>query len=571
MGSETRVIGIAVLIAMTASSAWAEVQTPGPTPGPMFVDVTASAGLEYVQHTHQVPPHCIFSGVICQGDPPVCVDLGDTCEPDRMSGGAAVGDVDGDGWDDLFVTRLDDHDLLFRNRGDGTFEDVTEAVGLDVFVLQSNGALFSDLDKDGDLDLYVSVLGEVDTPQNLRNYLFVQQDDGTFVDQAVERGAAIAIGSRQRTFSVSVGDFDRDGWPDLHVSEWVPDTPSHARLLRNRGAEAPGYFEDVTEAAGVNLDVVDAFASAFSDLDRDGWPDLVIAGDFGSSKLFWNNGDGTFEDGTVAAGVGTDENGMGSTIGDIDGDGDLDWFVTSIWDPNFTCEFQSCNWGYSGNRLYRNEGNRSFSDATDLAGVREGDWGWGAAFIDFDNDADLDVVMTNGVDFPGGDADQIFNNDPMRLWRNEPGGMVEIAVPAGIDDRGSGKGLLVFDYDRDGDQDVFVVNNGSTPRLFRNDVGQEKSWLRVRLLGSLATTDGLGALVTLQENARGRKQVREVGSVTHFLGQSERVAHFGLGVAAPGAAPLYRLKIRWPNGTEQTLTNVARNQEIVVLEPSLGD
>ena len=157
-----------------------------------------------------------------------------------------------------------------------------------------------------------------------------------------------------------------------------------------------------------------------------------------------------------------------STFGDIDGDGLVDWFVTSIFDPDETCEVRECNWGYTGNRLYRNEGGRVFSDATDDAGVRNGAWGWGTTLFDSDNDGDLDLVMTNGVDFPDDEVpevDEPWNDDAMRFWRNDGrGGMTEMADAVGLTDTGSGKGLLVFDYDEDGDLDIFLVNNAAAPR-----------------------------------------------------------------------------------------------------------
>lgn len=523
---------------------------------PVFTDVTAAAGLTYLQHTAQSPPNCVFSG-----NPP-------GCEPDRMSGGAAVGDFDGDGLPDLYVTRLDATDILFRNKGDGTFEDVTTDAGLSSFDLDSNGAAFGDIDRDGDLDLYVSVLGVALDPVNNRHYLFVNQGDGTFVEEAVARSAAIDPGLERRGFSIAFGDYDRDGWIDLHVNEWLSLSGSTgSRLLRNLGPGSPGVFTDATIAAGVDVFGSYPFASAFADLDDDGWSDLVIAGDFSTSKLFWNNGDGTFTDGTAAAGVGTDENGMGSTIGDYDGDGDLDWFVTAIFDADETCETDPCNWGYTGNRLYENEGARVFSDATDAAGVREGFWGWGSAFFDYDNDGDLDLVMTNGVDFPSTPAETAFHADPMRFWENDGAGVfTEKSTLVGLTDTGSGKGLLVFDYDDDGDLDLFLVNNAAGPALYRNDGGNASDWLRVETIGTDSNLEGLGAKVTIKPVALGPTQVREIGVGSHYLGQSERTAHFGLGT---GTSPVYNVTISWPSGSIQQFSNVARNTTLVALEPTI--
>ncbi len=465
------------------------------------------------------------------------------------------------------MTRLDAPDILFRNKGAGTFEAVTTAAGLSGFDLDSNGAAFGDIDRDGDLDLFVSLLGVALDPVNSRYYLFVNQGDGTFVEDAIARATAVEPGLERRSSSIAFGDYDRDGWLDIHVNDWFPLSGSvTSRLLRNLGAGQPGFFVDTTASAGVSLNSTSAFASSFADLDDDGWPDLSIAADFGDSRLFWNNKDGTFTDGTLAAGVGTDENGMGSTIGDYDGDGDLDWFVTSIFDADETCETQQCNWGYTGNRLYQNDGGRSFSDATDTAGVREGFWGWGAVFFDYDNDGDLDLAMTNGVDFPDFGAEDAFNDDPMRFWENDgSGGYSETSALVGLTDTAPGKGLLVFDYDDDGDLDLFMVNNAGGPVLYRNDGGNAADWLRVETIGTESNLEGIGAKVTIQPVALGPTQLREIGVGSHFLGQSERIAHFGLGI---GTSPVHDVTISWPSGQVQQFANVARNSTLVAIEPT---
>jgi len=440
-------------------------------------------------------------------------------------------------------------------------------MGLELFDLQSNGAAFGDIDNDGDQDLYVGVMGAAGDATNHRNYLFIN-DGSSFSEQAMARGAGMGSSQDRRIFSVALGDYNRDGYLDLHATEWLVPSAPHSRLLRNRGASSAGYFDDVTTAAGVELSGIEGFSSTFTDLDRDGWPELAVAGDFGTSRLFWNNGDGSFTDGTEAAGVGTDENGMGSALGDLDGDGDLDWFVTSIFDADETCEVHACNWGYSGNRLYRNEGGRVFSDVTDAAGVRDGAWGWGTVFFDYDNDGDLDLVMVNGIDFAETVVDTKYVDDPMRFWENDGSGvMTEKSAAVGLTDTGSGKGLLTFDYDGDGDLDLFVVNNGAGPRLYRNDGGNAKGWLRVQTVGSVSNRDGLGAWITLQALPGGPVQVREMGTAGHFLGQSERVAHFGLG---DGSSPVHKVTVRWPSGTVQEFLELARDTTLVASEPACG-
>ena len=334
-------------------------------------------------------------------------------------------------------------------------------------------------------------------------------------------------------------------------------------------------------AAGVSLDDqfaigpvndpgpgVWSFSSRFTDLDRDGYADLVVASDFNTSRLYWNNGDGTFTDGTASAGVGSDENGMGLTVADCDGDGLLDIFVTSIYhtDPPNQGHNQGGNYGTSGNRLYRNNGDRTFADVTDLAGVRDGGWGWGASFLDFDNDGDLDLAMTNGFFGPISD----FYTDPSRLWKNNGNGtFTDVSTASGITDTGQGRGLLTLDFDNDGDLDIFIVNNGAQPILYRNDQGYNYSWLKLRLEGTSSNRDGLGAIVLVERGDGLPPMVREVDGGSNYLSQNDIVVHFGLG---NHMGPIDTISILWNGGMVQELHDVLPNQTLhVVSGESIAD
>ncbi len=571
----TLVSALIALVALWGAACSDEIPTQAdgpvvsaPTPDTQFRESADAAGLSYVQFEARPPGDCLFDNI---SRPTEEERQGTLCDAERMTGGAAAGDFDGDGAIDLIVTRMDGHDLLFRNRGDGEFEEVSESAGLSRWELASNGAAWGDIDNDGDLDLFVTTVGDT------RHYLFVNED-GVFSEEGVARGAAVDTGDRRIGFSATFGDYDLDGYLDLHVTEWRPsqlvgEAVAGVRLLRNLGPERPGHFEDVTESAGVGMDQVVsqtqneltegtfAFGSTFVDLDDDGWPDLAVASDFGTSRLFWNNGDGTFSDGTLDARVGTAQNAMGTTFGDYDADGDLDWFVTSVFSFRTGSPGSGEQGLRDGNRLFRNDGDRRFSDTTDAAGVRNGSWGWGAAFFDADNDGDLDLTMTNGMEMMPG-----FDADATRYWENDGSGRFRSRnTDVGLDDIEDGKGLLVFDADNDGDLDVFVVNNASEPLFYRNQSRDVGGWLRLSLEGVTSNRQGLGAKVSVFADGL-PEQIRQAGVSSHFLGQSEDALHFGL--AGSGTADIV---IRWPaSGLVTTLNDVPANSWIRVTEGASG-
>ncbi len=519
----------------------------GCPPGAGFTEVAIAAGLSFVQSEVVVSlEDCTLQGY---------------CEPDMQSGGAAVGDYDGDGDMDLFVTRLGAPPILYQNQGDGTFADVSDAAGVEV-TQRANGAAFGDVENDGDEDLYVTALGDH------RYYLLINDGAGHFTEQGGPRGVAIETVNRHVGYTPTFGDYDRDGYLDLHTNEWDykklwtdPGLPGHTRLLRNFGLEAPGYFDDQTTEAGVTLDDINpdgnawAFSSAFVDLDGDDWPDLPVVADYQHSRMFWSNRDGTFREGAKASGLARESNGMGLAFGDYDDDGKIDLFVTSTA-PHPSClEPFHCLTEDTGNHLYRNLGGGLFEDRALEAGVFDGGWGWGAAFADLDNDSRLDLVMTNG--FP---AYPVYEHDPMRLWFNRGTVWEERSHEMGLTETRQGRGLLVFDYDNDGDIDIFVQHQSDAPVLYRNENGGP--YLRV----DARTKDGrpaIGAKISVTTRQGGRVQTRHLGIQTAFLGQSEPIAHFGL---EPGAVSAYEVRVRWPElgATETVLTDVPGNQVLRV-------
>ncbi|HEY1741189.1 MAG TPA: CRTAC1 family protein [Acidimicrobiia bacterium] len=539
---------------------------PNPQAAPKFTDVTTQVGLDYCQGERRNPPNCLFSRASVEArfpkfnaSDPIFASK-DACTPERETGGVAVGDYNNDGWPDLYVTRLDGPGILYENVH-GHFRDVTSIAHLNVLHDPSNGAQWADLDNDGYLDLIVTTIA------GRRLYVFMNDGHGHFSEEAIPRGLAMPASSPLAVQSVNVGDFDNDGYVDVDVTEWrifgFGEAPSRARLFRNLGKKHPGYFEDVTKSAGVDMSrpLVPAwsFSSAISDLDGDGKPDLYVASDFGTSKLFWNDGNGHFSDGTRAASVGTEENGMGLTIGDYDRDGRPDIFVTSIYDPTERCQGE-CTYGRTGNRLYRNLGNRHFADATSAAGVRNAGWGWGTAFIDATNSGWLGLVATSGIDYPAFPSDQFLDGPTRMWWQATPGHFVDVAQFAGMTQPGPGKGLAVLDYDRDGRMDVVIVRDGSTPVLYRNVTPQSGHWLGVQLVGR-DHRNVIGSVVTL-DIAGQKPETFWYGSVSHFLGQSDPAVHAGLGAARR----VNKLTVHWADGHQTTLHNLAVDRMMTIDE-----
>ena len=504
-----------------------------------FTDVTAAAGIAHTHGAADITSH----------------------NPLLYTGGSAVVDINGDGWLDLYMTRLQGGNRLYVNRGDGTFADETIRYGLEG-VPNSSSAIFVDIDRDADPDLVLSSVG------GTRHYLYVNNGDGTFTEEAVVRGVAVEDNARpHQSYSISAVDYDRDGWMDLHICEHYLhetniDPARHTVLLRNKGAAQPGFFENVTIQSGLAISETGegkqyAYTGAFADFDKDGWPDLALIADFRTSRMFWNNGNGTFTEATNSAGLNKETNGMGATVGDYDGDGFLDLYATSIFD-NPGLQFPE---GNTGNRLYRYAGNRQFEETSASIRVRDGGWAWGTQFFDYDNDGDLDLVATNGLL----GTRLTLPPEQTRFWTNPgQGSFIESATSLGITDNKEGTALLTFDYDNDGDLDLLIVNSLERPVLYRNDTATTNRWLRLRLHGTLSNSDGYGATIRVEPVLGGPSRYAEYNPTNLFLAQGEPVAHFGLGAAGPTVA---RVTIRWPSGAEQVLTDLAANTAHDITEP----
>lgn len=473
--------------------------------------------------------------------------LGRMDDGSMMMVGAAAGDFDNDGWVDLFAIGGGlQSDALFINQGDDTFQDMAASAGLTELHVGS-GAAVGDYNGDGWLDIYVTSFGPLGFMRPGENRLYRNNGDLTFTDVAAEAGVNLTSPEMEDGMGASFGDYDLDGDLDLFVTGWRKESHGN-RLFRNNG---DGIFSDVTDAAGIVDDGVRGFSPCFADMDGDHFPELLLVADFGTSRYFVNNADGTFMLHTQQSQVGQEWSGMGSTVGDFNNDGRLDWYATAIYDDDQSGRGD-------GNKLYYNQGNQNFTENAQAAGVDDGGWGWGALAVDLNHDGWLDLVETNGWE----DL-KPYKDELSKLWlSNGNGTFSEVAQAVGFEHVLDGRGLLSFDYDNDGDQDIVVTAVDEALQLYRNDLtGATMNWLRVwldtRADPGLAS-NGIGSRVSVRVG--GQTYYRHILACPHYLTQSELSAHFGL-----GAAPVVdELRVEWADGTVTTLNNVAINQTMTV-------
>ncbi|MEM7081785.1 MAG: CRTAC1 family protein [Pseudomonadota bacterium] len=510
-----------------------------------FTDVTEDAGLSFVHDNaidHQSGP---------------------------MTGGGAVGDFNDDGFADLYVIGGGDRrDALYINNGDGTFSDQADSWNL-AEPHRGTGATASDYDNDGDVDLFVTSFGAMSENADLGKHRLYRNDGDRFTNVAVEAGVSTTSTTHPDGYGAAFGDYDRDGDLDLFVGAWHNAPVLGARLFDNQG---DGTFVDATASAGIITRSTRAFGAIFADMDNDFFPELLVAGDFGTNRYYRNNQDGTFTELDPGSGlanandevswsIGNAHNAMGTTVGDFNRDGRLDWFVTAIWP---TAAFESDFWG---NGLYLNQGMHTFAEEAERYRVHDGGWGWGTEAADFDNDGWTDLVMTNGWPFQDSVTGASFDNEASYLWRNNGDGT--FAAPdaqTGFDHTGQGRALLTLDYDRDGDIDIVILSNQEPMRLFRNEQNNSYTsltarWLQVEIDASLhprRAPHGIGARLTLEAGGVAQTQYIKAGGT--YLGQSEAVAHFGLG----DVKRIDKLTIDWGDGEPIVLQRVRLDRRLKV-------
>jgi hypothetical protein len=475
-----------------------------------------------------------------------------------ITSGLAVGDFNRDGWPDLFVIRGGTgYDRLFINQGNGTFLDRAATWGV-AAAHGGCGAAVGDVDGDRWPDVYVASYGSgSDNAGQLgKNRLYRNNGNGSFSEIATTAGVAFTSQVASAGNGPAWGDYDLDGDLDLAVAAWSA-TAAGNRIFRNDG----GQFTDVTGVAVPMPSATWGFQASFADLDGDRYPEILWAADFGTSRLFRNDRNGAFSDVTVASGVGLDENGMGQCVGDFDGDGDLDWFVTSIFSDRPPAK------GLNGNVLYRNDGGLAFTEVAAVAGVADGGWGWGAQAVDLDHDGRLDIIEVNGRT-----AGQ-WLDEPEYVYRNLGNGtfLRDAAAAAPLLAR-DGRSVVTLDYDRDGDLDVAIGYNAGPLKLYRNDAPAGRKWLTVSIdvpPGSRVPSFGLGTRVevTTIESGTTVTRIRTIDGGPGYLGSSEPIAHFGLG----NAVAIVSVRIRWPRGHDTVLGGVELNRRLMVEAPVVAD
>ena len=386
----------------------------------------------------------------CDADPVLCPEATGLVHPhapaegthDDFSGGVSVGDFNRDGWQDLFmVTGGAGPDRLYLNRGDGTFREAADRAGI-AAVHRGHGSVVGDVDGDGWLDIFVTSFGPADGGPAMAGHHLLWLNlgsrrggvlaDGTplFRNIALPALAATTSFEQPSGMGAAFGDYDRDGDLDLAVVAWLRDAAGSV-LLNNQGIDEwtglPRFLNATRRARLFDTDM-HGFTPHIVDVDGDRWPEVLVAADFGTSRLYHNNRDGTFTDVTDQAHVGLDTNGMGSVLADVDNDGLLDWYVTSIWT---TSPFE--NPPNNGNYLYRNLGGGAFDPGPETPRpLARGGWGWGAAAADLDHDGLVELVTTNGSEDRNTDERQEWLEDATRVFHNRGAdGFRDVAPEAG--------------------------------------------------------------------------------------------------------------------------------------------
>lgn len=530
---EKIILLLQVLLLSSLSSARAQMR---------FTDKTKEAGISHVYKVHEG----LFGGGVC------------------------VVDFNKDGWEDLYITGGRNSDQLYRNNGDGTFTELLEKAGLgETRNYVTNGVASADINRDGWPDLVITTMTTLKDPPPIPraiNLLFLNNGDGSFRDRTKEYGLA-----EMYSFSTgaSFGDINADGWPDLYIGNYFNEFTGNLGNITDEtvvGANqiAKGYlflneegkkFREVGAGYGLNTAGF-GFGGVFTDIDNDRDQDLYINHDFGykrTANLLYENRYPSvyFQEIGKPAGMDLRINSMAAAVGDYNNDGWMDYYMTNI----------RFNW------FMVNEGKgKFFVNRVKELGCNYLAISWGANFADFDQDGDLDLFVANG------DLNPNCNPIGDYFFENTGNKFQESAKAVGLQDYGIGRGSVVFDYDKDGDLDLLVVNqesicpdypSSSVTRLYRND-SKSGNWLSVALEGVDAELNGIGSRVRLVVGKTG--MIREIdGGGSSHVSQNTQRAHFGVGTVES----IDSVIVYWTGGNTQVLTNVKPNQFLQIRETPL--
>lgn len=454
--------------------------------------------------------------------------------------GAASGDLDGDGNQDVVLARpLQGPVIAF---GDGRGHFATDDTGsIAALTAGSAGVLVFDLDGDGDLDILVTEAGNGQSllleNRGGRQFSDIAEAAGLWEERAVEEPC-----KAQR--SASAADFDRDGDLDLFVGRWdVKRRVMRPRLL----VRAASGYADEAVMRGIPV-FAQAYGANWTDVDSDGLVDLLVAGDFGTTRAFRGMQDGNFAPAPPWWGVGTGENGMAGILHDFDGDGALDWFVTGTRLDGPLCDMLDC----TGNRLYLWSAS-GFERAEAAAGLYDADWAWGAAMADFDLNGRPELVVTNGywptrledVDPRVSGLYAAYDADPTKLWVQRGGRWEDAASKSGLEHTAQGRTALPFDYDNDGDLDLLLSSLAEPPTLFENRISLGgRQGVTVTLHDDTSNRGGVGA--TVRATAPGfPTQVVPIQAGAGYLGGPAPSAHFAL---CGNCVEPTEFEVAWPDG-----------------------
>ena len=535
--------------------------------GPLISPVSADTSIQFVDVTQEAGIHWKH----------VDGRSGQKYFMETLGSGAAFFDYDTDGDPDLYfvngaplpgyVSQEIPTNCLYRNNGDGTFTDVTEKAGVGD-TGYGHGCAVGDYNNDGQLDLYVTNYGT--------NRLYRNNGDGTFTEVSESAG----VTEPRWSTSCAFADYDRDGNLDLYVVNYIvfdinenpwcglrekgiraycePDnfTAQSDTLYRNNG---DGTFTDITQTAGIYNTTGKGLGVVWADYNNDGAADIYVANDSTENLFYRNNGDGTFEEVGFMVGValnedGAAENGMGTTFGDWNNDGWFDLTVT--------------NYAQQTNTLYHNDADGFFTDATTTTKTAQLTYpylGWATAFIDYDNDGYQDLFVANGhlhENLAELGQEGTYGQRNLLFRNNSNGTFTEISetLGPGMKLADVSRGATFADYDLDGDIDIVVTNSNTAPRLLRNDGGNRKNWLQIRLTATNGSTDAIGARVKITTGKL--TQTREIRSGDGYLSQQDLTLHFGIG----DYEQVDSIEVQWQTGAKQLIGSVPANQVLSLEE-----